>query len=106
MTSQAATSTSAAGPSSISSHSYANLALVSAVRPSGIFRSRRNSVITINDDDDVVDENNIASSIVLAHPTPSPERPDYVAKANSTSFILNDKLESDAFTAATRDFKF
>lgn len=63
-------------------------------------------MITINDDDDVVDEDDIASSIVLAHPTSSPEQPDYVAKANSTSFIINDKLETDAFAAATRHFKF
>ena len=50
--------------------------------------------------DDEHDEDQVASSVVPPHPCTSPAGApaDWVAKANSTSFILNDKITTSAFT--------
>ncbi|GAW07880.1 hypothetical protein LENED_009901 [Lentinula edodes] len=55
---------------------------------------------------DSENEDNVVSTIAPGHPDTSPLRPDWVAKANSTSFIVNDKISGSVFNSAGRIFKF
>ncbi|KAJ3846525.1 hypothetical protein EV368DRAFT_69842 [Lentinula lateritia] len=55
---------------------------------------------------DSENEDNVVSTIAPGHPDTSPLCPDWVAKANSTSFIMNDKISGSVFNSARRIFKF
>ncbi|KAF5364490.1 hypothetical protein D9757_015059 [Collybiopsis confluens] len=55
-----------------------------------------NSVEAIPEDEE--DEDSIASSIVVADPATSPVRREPAVKVKSASFLINDKLENDAYT--------